>query len=257
MLARETDVRARGEPGRVGVFARRERPRARRVRDLVDRDAHVGLHRAEDDLDASLRDAGLLARDLDERRAEPVGVIEGDARDCCRAWRRNDVRRVEASAEPDLEDGDVDVRFAEGDERGERERLEEAEVGRAIEDAAHERRERRVVERRAVDANALGETAQVRRRVEAGPLSGRARDPLDHRAGRSFAVGPRDVHRFERTFRVPEPNACILHRLQAEAHSERNACVQIDEGAGERRGGHRAPSSYDEGGSESPRVGVR
>ena len=71
-------------------------------------------------------DRGLLAGDRGNRRAQPLGVVEIDVRD------RGDaavprVRRVEAAAEADLDDGEVD-RLA--GEPGEGERRDQLELGR-------------------------------------------------------------------------------------------------------------------------------
>jgi hypothetical protein len=56
--------------------------------------------------DARLEDAGLLARDEFERAAEDLSVLEldGGDRDCVG---RDDIGRVQPSAEADLDDGDV------------------------------------------------------------------------------------------------------------------------------------------------------
>ena len=71
----------------------------------------------EDDDRLGRRDRELLRRDRLERVAEDVRVVEPDVReedDAC----AQDVRRVEAAAEPGFDDGNVDLRVGEGGERG-------------------------------------------------------------------------------------------------------------------------------------------
>ena len=151
---------------RVGdVRDSRRLGRRRRVRasDLVDRRAHVGRHGPEHEVETGLGDPRLLARDVDERGPQAIGVVERDARDRGGARSRQDVRRVEPAADAHLDDREVDLGVAKGEERGERRRLEERQLRRAVERALERPGERRVVDRLALDPDALGEAAEVRR----------------------------------------------------------------------------------------------
>ena len=65
----------------------------------------------------------LLGRDLLDRLAEHVGVLEPDVREQDDA-RADDVRGVVAAAEPGLDDRDVDMCLGERSEGGGRDRLE-------------------------------------------------------------------------------------------------------------------------------------
>ncbi len=150
-------------------------------------------------------------------------------------WRRHDVRRVEPPAEPHLEHRELDLRGAKRDERRHRGRLEEAQVGRPLEHLEQERRERVVVERRAVDPNALAESPEMRRRVEPDMAPSRPRHRIDERRDRPFAVRPGDVRHLERPLRVAEARARVGHRTEAEAHPERDAGVELVECPLERR----------------------
>ena len=83
---------------------------------------------AGDERNARLRDAGLFERDGRQITAQVVGVLERDLGHDARQ-RREHVRAVEPAAQPDFDDGDVDVpggQVREGD-RGHR--LEEAGLG--------------------------------------------------------------------------------------------------------------------------------
>ena len=87
-----------------------------------------------------------------------------------------------------------------------------------------------------VDADALGEADEVRRRDRGRSSSPRrARDRLDHRADRALAVGPGDVDVLERALRVPRRSQASFIALEPEAHPEGDAGVELAEDAGERR----------------------
>ena len=162
-------------------------------------------------------------------------MIERDARDRGGGGARDDVGRVEASADADLHDGEVDPRLAEGEERRERRRLEEGEIRPGVERAREQLGEPRVAHRLAVDADALGEPAEVRRGVEARLHARRARDRLDHRADAALAVGPGDVHHAKAALGVPGALAGGAHRLEPEPHAERDAGVERGERVLKRR----------------------
>ena len=103
------------EEGRRGLArAADDDVRAREVRELLVRE-----HRDR----PLLHDRQLLGRDLRPRLPEHVGVLEADVREQDDVA-AEDVRRVEAAAEPGLDDGDVDVTHRELGERRGAERLE-------------------------------------------------------------------------------------------------------------------------------------
>jgi hypothetical protein len=91
-------------------------------------------------------------------------MIEGDTCDGDRARRRDDVRRVEATAEPDFENCEVYLGLAEREEGGERRGLEKRELGCAVEDERRVSDQCIVRKRAAVDLDALGEAREVRGR---------------------------------------------------------------------------------------------
>ena len=82
----------------------------------LDLAARIGIADVRDQRNAALRDARLIARDRGRRIAEYLGVIERDIRDDGDA-RLQDVRAVEASADPGFDHRRVDLGAGERDER--------------------------------------------------------------------------------------------------------------------------------------------
>ena len=103
---------ARARRGSIGGAAARRRRSDRSAAARV-RIAAV----ADDHRHARLDDAGLLDRDLAQRRAEVLLVIEGDRRDRGRPPGRHDVGGVEPAAEADFEHRHLDAGAAEQLER--------------------------------------------------------------------------------------------------------------------------------------------
>jgi hypothetical protein len=206
---------------------------------IVDRATHLGVHLAEDDGHPGLGDGGLLPGDRVEGIAQLVHVVEGYPRDRRRAGRGDHVRRIEPAADAHLEDREIHLRLAEGEHRRQGHGLEERELRPDLERTREDLLERVVSQRLAVHANPLRQFHQVWRRIEPGLLPRRSRDRLDHRADGSFPVRPRDVHALKGALGVPRTRASVAHRLEAEAHPEGDAGVELSENPRERRG-HRA-----------------
>ena len=99
------------------VEKRRTRGLARRE-DRRARDAGRAGHERH----AALRDPGLVRRDLFDRLAEDIGMVEADVRDD-RDDRRDEVRAVEQPADADFDHGDVDARAREVEKREREQRL--------------------------------------------------------------------------------------------------------------------------------------
>ena len=159
-----------------------------------------------------MRDRELLGGDLVARVAEDVGVLEADVRQQDDG-RVEDVRRVEAAAEPGLDDGGVDFALGEVCERGGRERLE-LRRGDGLRGGAHARD--RSLERVRVGVEALVPAAHVRRRVRADGQAVHAEQLGDRARRRRLAVRADDVHRPERTLRVSERVEECVHPAEAE-----------------------------------------
>src|SRR5262249_13055588 len=152
-----------------------------------------------------LDDPRLLPRDLLDRVAEDLGVIQADRGDD-RHQRREDVGAIEPAAEADLDHGDVDLAFGEVEESERRRHLEEGAVAAFGEsfDPVERLLEPALVGPLADDADALTEVDQMRRGVEAGAHTRLAQRALDERAHRALAVGARDVHGAEARVGIPQ-----------------------------------------------------
>ena len=165
-------------------------------------DCFLLLH-DDDDL-AGFDDAGFFARDLFDRGAEPLGVVQGDRGDDGDAG-VDDVRGVPASAHADLDDGGVDRVVGEGRVRHDREDLEEgqaraafllaalvhhADVGGDVLPGAYEALAR---DRVAFQGDALAYVKQVWTREAACLHAERGQQRVDHTRCGCLAVRARDV----------------------------------------------------------------
>ena len=196
--------RERNVPELVGAGERGEPRPVRRRRNLHETGADAPGFGVEDGSRAVLRpfradesrlapseDAGLLARDVLERGAEDVEMVRRDVRDD-RDHGLEDVRRVEAPADPDLHDGHADTGAAEELERRDRHRLEVRRravagrrYGRDEGERGIERRERDVAIQ---EAHALRDGHEVRRGVEPARHAGGREDRGDRRGRRALPV---------------------------------------------------------------------
>ena len=161
-------------------------------------------------------DGELLARDLLERVAEHVRVLEPDVREQDDA-RAKHVRRVVPPAEPGLDDGDVDAGVGEGGERGSGDDLELRRLRAPRPPAVR-------------DATAASKSASCpSRRIRSlqlatcGEIVAPDREPVGEkqlldrdRRGR-LAVRPDDVDRRVRVLRVAERGEQRAHALEPEA----------------------------------------
>ena len=121
---------------------------------------------------ARLHDRELLGGDRLARVAEDVHVVERDVREHDDA-RAQDVRRVVAAAEPGLDDGDVDRRVGEREQRGGGERPRTASPPPACGRTRATARSKSAS--RAADADPLAPAAHVRREVRADAQARRRR----------------------------------------------------------------------------------
>ena len=168
-------------------------------------DDRDGVHRNQV-LAALLDDPGLLLRDPGQVGAQVLGVIEADRRDH-RNLPVDHVGGVPASAEADLDHGDVDRRLREGRIGHGGEHFELAHRRspgflRLCVDHLHVRldlAERVHVEprrdRMTVDADPLGRALQMRAGGSPGATMQSRHQRIDHARHRRLTVGSRDVHR--------------------------------------------------------------
>jgi hypothetical protein len=194
---------------------------------------HLRRQRAGVDRGVVSEDGELLGRDLLERVAEPLGVVEADRREDGQL-RRDHVRRVEAAAEAGLDHGDLDARLGEGDEGGGGEELELGDRALIVRGLAVggdgrllgplERAGERILgDRPAPDPDPLTPVADVRRRVGAGADAVGLEQRRRHQRHRGLAVGADDVDRREPVLRHPEQRAEAAHALEPELPADRLA----------------------------------
>ena len=101
-----------------------------------------------------------------------------------------------------------------------------------VTNVAHGLAERPGIDRPAVDDKALSEIDEMGRRVPGRTVARRAKGGIHRRRDRSFAVGPRDVHRAERAFRMPERVENGPDAVEAELDAELLEAEQPGEGVG-------------------------
>ena len=172
---------------------------------LDDRQGVRGLGGA-DRGDAGLDDGGLLRGDLGQGAAEDVDVIEAEAGDGAGGG-GDDVGGVEAAAEADFDDAEVDFvsgevvererreRFEGGDAAPIRERHERINLGNGGSERFYALGEGGLGDGLAVDLDALADGVQVRRGVEADLEAGGLAGGGGHGADAALALGPRHVRR--------------------------------------------------------------
>ena len=153
--------------------------------------------------------------------------------------RSYDVGRVQPAAESDFDDRELDpspAKQLEGDRRGDLEErgldVERALLPQPVDRSLHVRDgggQRSVVNRMAIDYEALVERDQMRGRVAPDAISRRTQSSVDHRGDRSLAVGPRDVQRPKRALGVAQAADDGAHVGEAELDPELLEAEQIGE----------------------------
>ena len=107
--------------------------------------------------------------------------------------------------------------------------LEERKLWPGVEGDAEKSGEFGVADGFSVEPNALGETTEVRRRVESSLLPLSARNALHHRRDAALAVRASHVHGGKGSLRVAHARARRFHGVESQPHSEWNACIQAGE----------------------------
>ena len=184
-----------GDPVAIAGKDRRAEPAGIRL----DHVHHRSRLRRHHHRTAPLDDPGLLAGDLRQRVAEEFLVVHRDRRDRRDQRIVDDVGRIVAAAEADLEEREVGRVIGEEEDGGGGGDLELRDRGAAIDALDLEQRldQRLLVDEAPAappaEADALMEADEMRRGVDVRGLAG----GLDHRAqecgGRALAVGAGDV----------------------------------------------------------------
>jgi hypothetical protein len=138
---------------------------------------------------------GLLATDRFAVRAQVLGVIEIDAGDH-RAIGVNAVDGIEPPAEAHFQDNQIQRLGRQAQHDGQRGELEirQLHITARRFDGLEMRQQRFGLHRLAVDPAALLEMHQVRLDVEPDLVAGLQGDSLQHRAGRTLAIGAGNHH---------------------------------------------------------------
>ena len=130
-----------------------------------------------------------------------------------------DVRRIEPAAQADFDHADVDLRSGEVQEAQRGHRFEPGNAfdrGDVRLQLVHQRGEGLARDRLVAHAHPLSKGVQVRRRVQRGPVTGRAQDRFDHRRGGAFAFGAGDMDRRVGSLRAAKSRQQVAHPIEAE-----------------------------------------
>ena len=195
-------------PGEADVGADHGERRADLRRARPDR-GEPGLDGPGHRLVAGLDDRRLLARDLRDRLAEEILVVERDVGHRCDAEIEH-VGAVEAAAEADLADEHLRIRLARGEDARGGEHLEPGRlqlVGQGLgglPDASDQCPELGLGEGCTVANDPFAVRDQVRAGQQHGAMAGGAADGIDGGAHRALAVRARDQRAAEPDVRVAE-----------------------------------------------------
>ncbi|OQC21953.1 MAG: hypothetical protein BWX70_03198 [Verrucomicrobia bacterium ADurb.Bin070] len=211
--------------------------------------ARLIRHRRADHRAAGLDDAGLLGRDLLDGVAQPITVIQPDARDH-RDQRRDDVGRVEPSAQPGFQHGQPDTRLAEKDERDGGEAFKEGgfrsvrlhfQREHGLLDLAGGGLQHGIFDRGTIEQVALVDAHQMRRGVAGDRIAGGAQDGFAERGDRAFAVGAGDMDDRQVALGVAEAFDQAVDRIEPGPHAETAAFGQTLEKGSHGYSGESAP----------------
>ena len=191
--------------------------------------AHAWFVCAENDGDVGFDDAGFFGGDLFESVAEPITMVEADARDDGEGWLA-DVGGVEATAEACFENGPVGAGIVIDEEGDGGEGFEEGEVlegggcgferGEVLGGAV----ECGVVEWGAVEEEAFVDVDEVGGSVACGGEVCGAEAGVEDGAGGAFAVGAGDVKGGEVMLGVAERGRNCADGVEARFDAEALAC---------------------------------
>jgi hypothetical protein len=199
------------------------------------RDDAEGFRRlgSSDDPSRRLDDSRFLARNLLDRMPEKILVVEID-------WRKkshlglHDVGGIEAAAEPDFVNREINLAIGECEKSNGGDALEKrrmrSELARSHQrfdcgvDARPCGGKGRVRNLLAVNANAFVDSFEVRRGVKTRSKTCCSQDRFDHRCRRAFAVCSGDVHARDRKMWITEFGGQNPNVLEAEFLDESPRC---------------------------------
>ena len=236
-LSRQRAARDRDGHRVGGVDAARALPRG----GGRDHGARLIGHRRADHRAAGFDDARLLGRDLFDGVAQPIAVIQPDARDD-RNQRHDDVGRVEPAAQPGFQHGQPDARLPEQDERDGGEAFKEGgfrsvrlrfQREHGLLDLAGGGLQHGILDRGAVEQVAFMHAHQMWRGVAGDRVAGGAQDGFAECGDRAFAVCAGDMDDGQLALGVAEAFDQAGDRVEPGPHAEAAALGQTL-----KKGGH-------------------
>ena len=168
----------------------------------------------------------FLAGDFLAGISEIFRMLEADARDNRRFGTRNDICRVEPSAESDLENADVTAGFLKIQQRDSRLDFKAGRLRFALSlklcacclNPVRKLDQNRIRYRLFVDSDAFVEEFKSRRHIGSGLKAGLNEDLRKHRRDGAFAVGPCDVYVFKVPLGVSKLVQQQTDRFKPETH---------------------------------------
>jgi len=204
-----------------------ERPCTDRVHAGLDHRRGFRAQPAHHDRSGRFDDPRLLRGDRLQGVAEDFRVVEADGRDDRGEGMSDHVRRVQSTAEADLEHGSPNSRVSKCEERDQRRHLEEGEIEMTSHRVVQQANDARVVDHFAIDLDALVVPMEVRTAVETRGDSSRPPYRSNRSGNTPFPVRADDVHDVEPVLRVALDSARLDHRLEiVHACALRRACVE-------------------------------
>ena len=164
---------------------------------------------------APLEDSGLLARDPRQIGTEELGVVVIHRRDDGQLRHGQDIGGVQRPTQPDLDQGQVGLDLAHGDEGRRRGAFEDSGLARDGLDPVEDGLQRRIADQAAGQPDALIEPHQMRRGIDMDFEACGLGHGAQEGDGGALAVGPRHMdHGRQSPLRVPERRAQGGHPLQ-------------------------------------------
>ena len=187
--------------------------------------------RRRHDWHAGFDDAGFFGGDFFEGVAEPLLMIEGDVGDDA-GQRRDDVGRIEPSAEAGFPNHEVAFLFAKKFQRHHRDDFKKRRVmvgGKLFQQRLQFRDEPDNLvfgNKLPVELNPFAEGNQMWRGEQPDAQAGRAVNAFEHGAGRAFAIGAGDVDEAEFFLRITRECGQLECVFQPELRAEQTQAVK-------------------------------
>ena len=198
--------------------------------DLCDDLHHFRIVFIQNDVRTGLDDPRLRAGNFCQSTAEILCVLKSDVGDHGDLRRVDHIGRVKFSSEPHFQYHNVTPGLFKIHHSDRCDQLELAGVILhcvcRFTNHLRDLTERFLRDIFSADLDPLPEILDIGRRKEAGLIPGFPQYPLQHRAGRSLAVGAGHMHEFQLLLRISEPSEKLSRPVQAQ--SPLAPCVVVD-----------------------------